>query len=271
MTPPLRRLLSPVKSRDAACDFACLLLLECCHNAFKYGPASRCRLSHLLECQLGPQFHSSVAANRASNVAKICGIARVPTWLIEYRSVGYAECFCAKLQANALSYGKSLEQCRIHVEIARTGELVSAHVSRSLHRVDGAECRGVEPQLGGPNSAENVEGAHLIRSLTGSRCVESRSASAKVQWPAAHDGHNRAHLPAASDPVRPAGMQQGLALSERQLINHALHKSVPAAVAELHIVALEIYNKRRTAPVIPASIPHVRSVCQGFCERVGRS
>src|SRR6266566_866398 len=66
-------------------------------------------------------------------------------------------------------------------------------------------------------------------------------------------------------------MQQGLALAKRQLIDHALHESVPAVVAEDHVVAAKVKIKGRTAAVVPATIAHVGPVRQGLREGVGSS
>src|SRR5260370_31632962 len=66
-------------------------------------------------------------------------------------------------------------------------------------------------------------------------------------------------------------MQQGLALAKWQLIEHALHESVLAVVADHHVVATEVQIEGRTAPVVPAPISHVRPVSQSLRERVGGS
>src|SRR6266851_1669395 len=66
-------------------------------------------------------------------------------------------------------------------------------------------------------------------------------------------------------------MQQGLALAKRQLIDHALHENVLAVVADHHVVAMEVQIEGRIAPVVPASISHVRSVRQSLRECVRSS
>src|SRR6266436_6046983 len=66
-------------------------------------------------------------------------------------------------------------------------------------------------------------------------------------------------------------MQQGLAFPKRQVINHTLHKSVPTAVADFHVVALEVQIEGRASSVVPASIAHIRSVRQSLCKGVGSS
>src|SRR6266705_5726 len=57
-----------------------------------------------LKSQLGSEFHGTVAANGAGDVAETNGITGVSVWLIKLWSIGCAECFRAKLQANSLSY-----------------------------------------------------------------------------------------------------------------------------------------------------------------------
>src|SRR2546425_652715 len=69
-----------------------------------------------LKSQLRSQFHGSVpvrSANGAGDVAEANSITGVSVWLIEVRSIRYAECLRANFQTNSLSYRESLKHCGV--------------------------------------------------------------------------------------------------------------------------------------------------------------